>query len=157
MNKHEKIKLTLKILGVSLLGIGAILTAIGFISFFSAMSSFGTPKYFWCAFLGLPLLAFGGAVTMMGFKSEVSRYMKNESVPVINEASEELSPAIRNVASTVKESLDTKQILCSCGKENDANSKYCSACGKPLFTVCPNCHKELEQDSAFCNACGQKL
>ena len=157
MNKHEKTKLTFKIVGLCLLVLGIIFTAVGFISFFSAMSSFDPPKYFWCAFLGLPLLGLGGMLTMFGFKSEMSRYIKNESIPVINEASEELSPAIKSVASTVKESLDTKEILCSCGKENDADSKYCSACGKPLFTVCPNCNKELEQDSAFCNACGQKL
>ena len=133
MNKHEKNKRTLKIVGICVLSIGFILAAIGFISFFSSFSTGETPDYFWCAFLGLPMLAFGGMISMLAFKREIAQYVKNESVPVINDASEELSPAVRNVASAMKDGFEGDKI------------------------PCPHCGKQLEKDSVFCNACGKRI
>ena len=37
------------------------------------------------------------------------RYTKNEAVPVINEASEELKPAVKSVAEAVKETDKTEE------------------------------------------------
>lgn len=54
---------------------------------------------FAAAFVGLPLLGIGFAITSFAFRREISRYVKNESVPVINEAGKELTPAVRDIAS----------------------------------------------------------
>ena len=74
-------------------------------------------------------------ILSFAFKQEISRYLKNESVPVINEASEELSPAIKNVASAVKQGLS-----------EDSDKKYCTACGA-----------KIETNDRFCGQCGNKL
>lgn len=48
----------------------------------------------------------------------------------------------------------------SCGKENDPDAKFCSACGSPLQLKefrCPECHTELDGDEVFCPKCGKKI
>lgn len=156
--QHEKTKKILKIVGVSLLVVGVIFAAVGFIDFFSAFGSNGMPTKFWCLFIGLPLLGIGGGITLFAYKREISRYVKNESVPVANEASEDLSPAVRNIASAVKEGLSSDDgVRCACGEFNAAGSKFCKKCGKSLASVCPVCGERIEPESAFCNHCGAKL
>ena len=85
------------------------------------------------------------------------RYNKNESVPIINEASEEIKPAVHNVVSAVKNSLNDDTITCSCGTVNDKNNKFCKKCGKELLKTCPSCGKNIENDSTFCPHCGAKI
>lgn len=92
-HKHEQTKRKLKIIGISILSIGLIFTIIGFISFFSSFGSGDMPSLFWCSFIGLPMFAVGLSITSLAFKREISRYVKNESVPIINEAGREVSPA----------------------------------------------------------------
>lgn len=157
---HQKTKKTLKVISIVLLGCGIILAAIGFISFFSAFNNGGFPKYFWCTFVGLPMLGIGGSIASVANRREIATYMKNEDVPVVNEASKELSPAIKNVASAIKEGLsgtNTDGIRCSCGELNEKGDKYCSACGKTLLSVCPYCGKEIDADDKYCGQCGNSL
>ena len=97
-NNHESVKKKLKIIGFSLLAVGGVLTVIGFISFFSSMGSFGPPKFFWCAFLGLPLLGFGAMITSMAFRRELSKYAKDEMMPVVKEAGKEIAPTVQDLA-----------------------------------------------------------
>lgn len=153
-NQHEKIKKKLRIVGFTLLAIGFIFAMIGFIDFF-ATNDF--PTKFWCLFVGIPLLGIGGMLTLLSFQREMHSYAKNESVPVINEASEELSPAIRNTAQAIKDGLLQNEIVCSCGKTNEIGDKFCSGCGKQLSTVCPHCGKTVEASDIFCGECGKQL
>lgn len=105
-------------------------------------------------------MGIGFAITSFAFRREISRYVKNESVPVINEAGKELTPAVRDIASAVKEGLSdsTKdEIRCSCGTLNNKGSKFCKECGKSFVSICPHCGQEIPADSAFCNHCGSKL
>ena len=87
------------------------------------------------------------------------RYAKNESVPVINEASEEITPAVKNVAAAVNEGLKSeKTITCpKCGTANPADGKFCKECGTALDVTCPNCGEKISPDDKFCNNCGEKL
>lgn len=157
--KHNATKKKLKILGFCLLAIGGIFTVIGFISFFSAFGGNGAPRFFWCAFIGLPMLAGGAMVTTLAYKQEISRFVKNESVPVINEASEEIAPAIRNVASAVKDGIDgeNENFCPACGASNNEENSFCGKCGKALKKTCPKCGKSAPADNAFCGNCGEKL
>ena len=102
--KHEKTKKILKIVGIIVLVVGLALTIAGFANFFKHMANQTgeMPKLFFLAFIGLPMMAIGGMLMIFGFRRELLTYVKNESVPVINEASEDLSPAIKNVAQSAR-------------------------------------------------------
>lgn len=157
--KHESTKKKLKIIGFVLLGAGIALSVTGLASFFSAFGSGKTPDLFFCAIIGFPMLGAGAAVLTFAYRREIMRYAKNESVPVINEASEEISPAVKNVATAVNEGLKSeKTITCpKCGTANPADGKFCKECGTALRTVCPNCGEKISPDDKFCNNCGEKL
>ena len=159
-DKHLKNKKLFKILGITLTLIGSICMIIGIASFFKGFSNMEQPKLFYFCFIAVPFLGIGINLLTLGFKSEILNYHKNESVPVINEASSELKPTIKNVVEAVKEesgSSVTNTIVCSCGAINDKSSKYCKNCGKPLFLVCPNCGANCDINSKYCNNCGNKL
>ena len=157
MQKHKRIKKRLRIIGIILLVLGAGLTITGFVSFFTAMGSYGMPKLFWCAFIGLPMLAFGGMLTALGFKKEFARYVKNETTPIFNELGQEIKPGISAITQTIAGSIQNEKITCKCGQENDIGDKFCSRCGSPLTKTCPKCNCEVNDSDKFCNNCGNKL
>ncbi|MGN0797194.1 MAG: zinc ribbon domain-containing protein [Christensenellales bacterium] len=156
MQKHLKTKKKLKTIGPIVLAVGVILAIIGMVDFFVSMSSSGRPTLFFMAFLGMPTAVAGGVITMYGYQREMGTYIKNESVPVFNEAGEEIAPAIQSIAKAAKEGSEEK-LTCECGELNDVGSKFCKKCGKPLFKTCPYCGQEVDVDSEFCNHCGRKI
>lgn len=157
--KHESTKKKLKIIGFIIVGAGLALSVTGLVSFFSAFRTGSTPDLFFCAIIGFPLLGIGASILSFAFKREIMRYAKNESVPVINEASEEITPAVKNVAAAVNEGLKSeKTITCpKCGTANPADGKFCKECGTALDVTCPNCGEKISPDDKFCNNCGEKL
>lgn len=109
-DKHNKVKTRLKIIGFIVLAIGLACTVTGMVDFFTtAMNMNGMPKLFWLLFIGVPMLGIGGTLLGFAFQREIMRYTKNEAVPVINEASEELKPAVKSVAEAVKEADKTEE------------------------------------------------
>ncbi len=166
MSDHESTKRKLKIIGGILVAVGGICALIGFIDFFLAMTSFDSPKLFFLLFIGLPCLGIGIGLLSFAFKREITRYVKNETMPVVNEAGEEIKPAVKAVTEAVAEGLkgkdgaspDTKQKICAaCGSANEEKNRYCDKCGAPLFRVCPSCGSEQDLDDKFCGNCGAKL
>ncbi len=155
MNKHENTKKKLKIISVALLSIGTLLITIELIDFFVSAGSMTMPSLFFLFFIGIPLIGVGSSLTNLGFKKEMMRYHKDESVPIINEASEEISPAIKNVINSIRN--PESQIICSCGYSNSSDSLFCKKCGKALHIVCHNCGKKLDNDSEYCSYCGTKI
>lgn len=155
---HARVKLFLKVSGICLIVAGLALAITGAADFFGTMYSFdGVPDLFWCLMVGLPLLGLGGTLTALGFKKEIAGYIKNESVPVINELGKEIHPAVSAVASAVKDGLNEGGKTCACGAVNDRDSKFCKNCGRSLLTACPDCGNEIDADSKFCKNCGKKL
>lgn len=159
---HESVKKKLKIAGICLLAVGLVCTIIGMADFFAAFNSEGErmPKLFFMCFIGLPLIAVGAGMLIFGFKREIMRYAKNESVPVINEAGEEISPAVKSVVTAAREGVAQEKAdktVCSCGAVNADGSKFCKECGKALYSVCPNCGAKTDPESKYCNECGTKL
>ena len=49
-------------------------------------------------------------------------------------------------------------MLCaSCGRENPADARFCSACGTETPLICPHCGRALVADAVFCHGCGARL
>lgn len=156
-NKHARNKLILKILG-SLFALGGLaLAVVGFWSFFGAMNNEEIPDLFWCCFVGFPLLVVGLWLLMLGFRRELAQYAKNESVPVFNQAAQQIKPGIEAISSAVNQGMQAKCACPACGEENESEAKYCKNCGAPLKKICPNCGDETAADAKFCDHCGKKL
>lgn len=79
---HHQQRGFLRMLGPTLVAIGGLFTAVGLISFFSAFGSFESPKYFWCAFIGLPLTGLGVKLCKFAYLGKVTRYAAQEVAPV---------------------------------------------------------------------------
>lgn len=156
-NNHEETKKKLKIIGFIVLGAGIILSAIGLISFFSAFGSGDFPKLFFLVFPGFPMIGIGASMLSFAYKREIMRYSKNESVPVINEAIEEVGPTVKKVVSEEKTSDEKTKKCPDCGAENSDKNKFCSECGAALNKVCPSCGNTVEAEDKFCPNCGTKL
>ena len=97
-------------LGGPLIGaFGLALIVVGVGSFFLSFGSFATPRYFWCAFLGMPFLFVGVVMCMFGYLGAVQRYMAGESAPVakdaINYMGENVQPGVKAVAKAVTEGI----------------------------------------------------
>lgn len=159
---HEQIKRIFQYVGFGCLAAGGICTLVGMISFFGAFASPYPPRFFFLAFIGLPLLGIGGIVLGFGYHREILRYQKNESIPVLREAGREISPAVRDIAAAVGEGLRTAapsqmQTCTHCGAQVAPGTKFCSMCGEALPLTCVHCGARLPADAQYCPACGKKV
>ena len=161
---HRKLRQVLRLVGPLVMGVGVIFAAIGLISFFSSFGSFGPPRYFWCAFVGLPLIALGSAITKFAFMGSVLRYMSAESSPVgkdtFNYMAEGTQSGVRTMARAVREGFLPEATACPhCGHGNDADAKFCDECGQPMSQeiTCPQCSTVNRLGARFCNGCGHQL
>ena len=72
--------MALWIMGPAILFAGLVCTIVAVISFFASFGSFGPPRYFWLAFIGMPLLFMGSVLSMFGFLGAVFRFIAGESL-----------------------------------------------------------------------------
>jgi hypothetical protein len=168
---HNDVRDLLRTIGPLVVGVGAIFTIIGIGSFFAAFGTFQPPRYFWCAFIGLPLVGVGVAICKFAFMGAVSRYIADEVAPVgkdvINYMAEGTQDAVRSVASAVGEGLrggapghEAQGIHCpKCNTANEASASFCKGCGAPLARSkpCPSCGEPNDPDARFCDHCGKAL
>lgn len=82
-------------------GMGAVFLVVGMVSFFTAFGGGGPPRFFWCCFVGMPLLFVGGVMCMFGFMGAVARYAAAEQVPVATEAMSDLADGTQEAVKTV--------------------------------------------------------
>lgn len=166
--RHRDVRKALRIIGPAVAGVGLIFTIIGFASFFSAFGSFGTPRYFWCAFVGLPMLGIGLGLTKFAYLGAVTRYLANETAPVgkdvVNYLAHGTRDAVRDVAAAVGKGLRgdgeasaAGKVCSGCAAANDADAKFCKGCGAPLTRTCSRCAVANDGDARFCDACGHAL
>lgn len=170
--EHEQTRDALRVIGPLVLGAGVVFTAIGFISFFSSFGSFQPPRYFWCAFVGLPLMGVGSAISKFGFMGAVTRYMANEVTPVgtdvFNTVVGDTKGSIRDLAAAVGSGLrdgteapgSPSDVSCpSCQTANDPDARFCKGCGASLAASrrCSSCGDEADADARFCDSCGEPL
>ena len=160
----------LRAFGWILLCAGAPLVIIGFVSFFMVFSSpgaSGMPQYFWCAFIGLPLVAVGVRLLKLGYLGPIARYVAGETVPVGTDAlghvAEHGKEGVRELARAVGEGLRARteaEVHCPhCGEGNDPDARFCDECGAPLGRgiACSSCGHANEAAARFCNQCGTPL
>jgi hypothetical protein len=159
----------LRLLGFLCTAAGAILTAVGLVSFFSAFGGGGVPEYFWCAMVGLPLLGVGIAMLKFAYLGAITRYMVGETTPVAGDAIDDLvsrtSGSVKTLAGAVADGLregagSGEQVACrGCGAQNDAGAQFCDQCGQPLEAqvICGTCARANDHDARFCDGCGAAL
>ena len=152
--KHERTKFIVKIIGPIVIAAGLACAAAGIADMVISTGEGDTPQLFWLMIIGLPTLGIGMMITITAFRREITRYMKNEAVPVINEAGSEITPAVSAVATAAR--AGGKNVCPHCGKQNADGAKFCRHCGKPLYVTCPACGRNVRA-GAFCDKCGAKL
>lgn len=169
--RHRETRNTLRVVGPAVVILGLIFTAAGMGSFFSSLGSFDPPRYFWCAFIGLPLIVLGGALCKFAFIGAVGRYVANEVAPVgkdvVNYMAEGTRDAVRDVAAAVGEGLragaparEVRVVRCHrCNADNEAAANFCKGCGAPLAKTkpCPGCGELNDPDARFCDNCGKAV
>ena len=126
--KHQSVRAFLRFFGPLMAIVGLVLMAIGFISFFAAMDGGGPPRYFWCAFLGMPVLFVGIVMCKFAFFGAVARYLAAEAAPVakdtVNYMAKETQEGVKTVARAVAEGIREGQAPQSGGESSKApNSK----------------------------------
>ncbi len=167
---HQETRMFLRFLGVLLVIVGAIFFIIGIVSFFSAFGSHGPPRYFWCAFIGMPMLGIGISICKFAFMGKVSRYVAGEVAPVgkdvVNYMANETRDTLREVAAAAGEGFrngkgtDNKRIIChKCNTDNDISAKFCNNCGASLkkSVKCSECGELNDPDAKFCDNCGKSI
>ena len=90
-SKHRGARNFLRAAGLLTAAVGLVFLVVGMASFFSAFGGGGSPRLFWCCFVGMPLLFAGGVMCMFGFMGAVARYTAAEQVPVATDAVNELA------------------------------------------------------------------
>ena len=128
-----------------------IFKLIGFVSLMVALAGlvllivgFGDFEHNWFLFgmFMLPVGFFGAALGLVnGFMPEISRatarsasYIQKQNKDALKEiantSAEINKEAVATIASAVSEGLGEKMFCKHCGKRIDADSKFCSFCGK---------------------------
>lgn len=105
---HDAIRGFLRVAGPLLMLAGVGFMATGMVSFFSAFGSFdGPPRYFWCFFVGVPLLGVGLILSKLGYMGAISRYIAGELAPVakdgFNDVAQGIEPGVRSISRSVAE------------------------------------------------------
>ena len=162
---HTGIRTVLQVVGPTIALLGLAFIVIGFGSFFAAFGNHdGPPRYFWCAFIGMPLLGVGLMISKFAFLGRVSRYVAGETAPVakdtFNYLADGTQKGVRTVAAAVGEGLrgSTPTSRCrACSQTNDADAKFCRDCGASLAVDCPACGHANAPDAKFCDDCGKLL
>lgn len=163
---HHAQRTGLRVLGFLLTGVGGVFTAIGLVSFFGSMATMGgPPQYFWCAFVGLPLLGCGTALLKYAYRGAIGRYIAGEDAPVVvdtlNYVASETRPAVHAISTAIASGLAGTRAAeqChGCGNECQAGARFCDRCGAGLKQpVCPDCGHENDADARFCAGCGKTV
>jgi hypothetical protein len=167
-NQHTH-RAALRTFGWLMLCAGVPLTLIGGVSFFSSFGSFGggaSAEYFWCAFVGLPLVGIGIALLKAGYMGSIARYVAGEMAPVgtdvLEHVAEQGKGSVRKLAQAVGDGLRAQaeaEVLCpGCGEGNEPDAQFCDGCGAALTRqVCAACGHANNAAARFCNRCGKGL
>lgn len=125
-----------RVAGILLFGAGVVMIVLGFIALFGTMTddpfaddSFGPPKQFFLAFVGMPVAAVGAWCLQAGFMGVAARYAAGEGVPVVKDSAAYLTDGegILGVGRTVDD--EPSKFCPSCGKPAGVAARFCESCG----------------------------
>lgn len=106
---HDAVRTVLRIGGPLVALAGLAFTIVGIGSFFASFGTFEPPRNFWCAFIGLPLLAAGILMCKFGYLGAIARYLASETAPVgkdtINYIGEGIQPGVKAMSKAVTEGV----------------------------------------------------
>jgi hypothetical protein len=142
--KHRATRKILRTLSPALAVVGLLLILVGMVSFFSAFGTFGPPRYFWCVFLGIPVLFVGVVLCLMGFLGSLARYVSGEAAPVQKDTFNYLAEGTKGGVKTLAQALG-EGLAAEMGRDGKAK------------THCPRCEHGNDADAKFCNKCGAPL
>jgi ribosomal protein L40E len=167
---HEPFRDFCRIAGPVLIVAGFIMTAIGVYDFSAGFGDFDRgPGLFWLCFVGMLVLGGGVTLARIGYLGAAARYVAAETAPVATDAfnyvARGASEGVKQIAGAVADGMrrDTGgKVVVRCHKceaENDADAKFCKACGAALgkSVACPACNERNDPDANFCDNCGGKL
>ena len=115
--------------------VGVILAISGFGDFESNKFMIGGIVATTCIFLTVPCLIFGFTPEITKAQAKAGKYVldknKEDLKDIASMHADIQSEAIKKTAEAVKEGISEKKIFCKhCGASIDADSKFCSKCGK---------------------------
>ena len=164
---HETARNLLRIAGPIILAVGGLFMLVGLVSFFSAFGAgMGPPRFFWCFFVGMPLLFVGVVMTNFGYMGAIFRYQAGEVAPVgkdtFNYMADGTQPGVRTIAAAIgaglAEGANREKTNCpKCEHANDLEARFCHECGAAITKTCVSCGRVNEGDAKFCNGCGSRM
>jgi len=106
---HTTVRTVLRVGGPAIALVGLVLIIVGIGSFFASFGSFEPPRYFWCAFAGMPLLMVGVVMCKFGYLGTITRYWAAETAPVakdtFNYVAEGAQPGLRAIGKSITEGM----------------------------------------------------
>ena len=137
MNNKPSYFLKFKIIGV----VGVIAALTGFILAITGFGDFESNNFMIGGFLSVAGIMMSGVGLMLGFAPEIAqarakaaRYIQEENKEdlsaIASNQAEIMSDAISTTASAFADGLKKTMFCKHCGAKIDADSKFCSVCGK---------------------------
>ncbi|MBI3462303.1 MAG: hypothetical protein HY000_04475 [Planctomycetes bacterium] len=107
--QHANVRTVLRVGGPLVTLVGLLFLIVGVGSFFASFGTFAPPRYFWCAFAGMPVLFVGLVMCKFGYLGAVFRYVAGEAAPVAKDAAnymaEGIQPGVKAVAKAITEGV----------------------------------------------------
>ena len=164
----------LRTIGLVVAGLGLALTIVGVSDFFVTTGNLnGPPEYFWCLFVGPPLLGLGGMLCRVAYAGATARFFANEVAPVAVDMTNYVAEATKGATRTqaqafgeglraglVGEAPPSATLACgACKVANDADANFCRGCGAPMAPAasCRQCGEPSAPGARFCDHCGKPL
>ncbi len=155
----------LRLLGPIVLILGIVFLGVAIRDFFVGFNNsttFGEPQNerFHYAFIGMPLIFVGGAMTSFGYMGSVLRYQASQVAPVGKDVVNYMLDNTKDSASGFAKAIrsDKAVLHCvNCSSEVSQSDKFCNECGASLAKSCPKCKAMSPQKSKYCNECGYDI
>jgi len=136
LRNQPQLRNAFRVAGIVLTAAGIVMIVLGFLSLFDTMNadpfsdeSFGPPKRFFLAFIGMPVAAVGGWCLQAGFAGVAARYAAGEGAPVVKDSVAYLTDGegLLGVGRTVDD--PASKFCTSCGKPSSEAARFCESCG----------------------------
>ena len=99
--RHQQVRSVLRVVGPIVAVVGLVFMVVGAVSFFSAFGGGGSPRLFWCCFVGMPVLFVGIVICKFAYMGSLLRYMAAEMTPVATDAVNEMAEGTQGAVKTV--------------------------------------------------------